>query len=357
MKEREGRSSNGAMPARTLAKGIAFTAGLLGLALLPGPPVALTSATQATLQVQAAQISQQIAVQSAQVRTVALQASAARAQLASDRANLARLGAELSQARSRIADERRLLVRYAVTRFTDAPGSSSVIGTLNTNQNNVIAQTAYESVASGYIVSIITAYSRDQQTISSLIASDARAVAMATQAQQTFAQDLASLQTGVANEQASLASIHGQMAQLVQQQLAQAAARQAAALAARQAAALAARQAAVQSQSQGAPSAAGVSAAVTTGAAGTKWGGTPAPPSPQAFAALRECESGGNYQDNTGNGYYGAYQFSLATWSGLGFSGLPSAASPSTQDQAAQIEQRQSGWSAWPECSLILGLN
>ncbi len=349
MKEREGRSSNGAMPARTLAKGIAFTAGLLGLALLPGPPVALTSATQATLQVQAAQISQQIAVQSAQVRTVALQASAARAQLASDRANLARLGAELSQARSRIADERRLLVRYAVTRFTDAPGSSSVIGTLNTNQNNVIAQTAYESVASGYIVSIITAYSRDQQTISSLIASDARAVAMATQAQQTFAQDLASLQTGVANEQASLASIHGQMAQLVQQQLAQAAARQAAALAA--------RQAAVQSQSQGAPSAAGVSAAVTTGAAGTKWGGTPAPPSPQAFAALRECESGGNYQDNTGNGYYGAYQFSLATWSGLGFSGLPSAASPSTQDQAAQIEQRQSGWSAWPECSLILGLN
>ena len=30
--------------------------------------------------------------------------------------------------------------------------------------------------------------------------------------------------------------------------------------------------------------------------------------------ALRNCESGGDYQKNTGNGYYGAYQFSLSTW-------------------------------------------
>ncbi len=50
--------------------------------------------------------------------------------------------------------------------------------------------------------------------------------------------------------------------------------------------------------------------------------------------ALRQCESGGNYADNTGNGYYGAYQFSLGTWSRLGLSGLPSSAPPSVQDQA-----------------------
>lgn len=49
---------------------------------------------------------------------------------------------------------------------------------------------------------------------------------------------------------------------------------------------------------------------------------------------LRDCESGGNYQDDTGNGYYGAYQFSLGTWDSLGYSGLPSSAAPSTQDQA-----------------------
>lgn len=49
---------------------------------------------------------------------------------------------------------------------------------------------------------------------------------------------------------------------------------------------------------------------------------------------LRACESSGNYQDNTGNGYYGAYQFSLGTWRRLGYSGLPSNAPPYIQDQA-----------------------
>jgi uncharacterized protein YabE (DUF348 family) len=49
---------------------------------------------------------------------------------------------------------------------------------------------------------------------------------------------------------------------------------------------------------------------------------------------LRKCESGGNYGDDTGNGYYGAYQFSLGTWQRLGFTGLPSSAAPSIQDEA-----------------------
>lgn len=34
----------------------------------------------------------------------------------------------------------------------------------------------------------------------------------------------------------------------------------------------------------------------------------------QWLKTLRDCESGGNYQINTGNGYYGAYQFSKPTW-------------------------------------------
>jgi len=49
---------------------------------------------------------------------------------------------------------------------------------------------------------------------------------------------------------------------------------------------------------------------------------------------LRDCESGGNYADDTGNGYYGAYQFSLGTWERLGLSGLPSDSPPSVQDEA-----------------------
>jgi uncharacterized protein YabE (DUF348 family) len=58
---------------------------------------------------------------------------------------------------------------------------------------------------------------------------------------------------------------------------------------------------------------------------------------------LRDCESGGNYQDNTGNGYYGAYQFSMGTWKSLGYSGVPSSAAPSTQDQAIIRNTLRSG--------------
>jgi hypothetical protein len=71
---------------------------------------------------------------------------------------------------------------------------------------------------------------------------------------------------------------------------------------------------------------------------------------------LRMCESNDDYSIDTGNGYYGAYQFSLATWYGLGFSGLPSAASPAVQDQAAQMLEERSGWGQWPACSAELGL-
>lgn len=89
-------------------------------------------------------------------------------------------------------------------------------------------------------------------------------------------------------------------------------------------------------------------APATTPASGAVIGGV--------WAGLRQCESGGNYSDNTGNGYYGAYQFSLATWQGLGYSGLPSSAPPAVQDQAAQKLQARSGWGQWPACSRRLGL-
>src|SRR4051795_320928 len=74
------------------------------------------------------------------------------------------------------------------------------------------------------------------------------------------------------------------------------------------------------------------------------------------WSRLRACESGGNYGTNTGNGYYGAYQFAAGTWHALGYSGLPSNASPATQDEAARRLQARSGWGQWPACSRRLGL-
>lgn len=75
-------------------------------------------------------------------------------------------------------------------------------------------------------------------------------------------------------------------------------------------------------------------------------------PYARIFACLRHYESGNNYAENTGNGYYGAYQFSVATWQSVGGTGLPSLASPATQNHFARVLQRRSGWSQWQTAPL-----
>jgi hypothetical protein len=54
------------------------------------------------------------------------------------------------------------------------------------------------------------------------------------------------------------------------------------------------------------------------------------------LASIRACESSGNYSTNTGNGFYGAYQFTDQTWHAMGGSGHASDASPAEQDARAQ---------------------
>ncbi len=95
-----------------------------------------------------------------------------------------------------------------------------------------------------------------------------------------------------------------------------------------------------------------------TGAAGAKSGAisAPSPPArPAAVAAalggvwacIRDRESGGNYAADTGNGYFGAYQFSEATWRGVGGTGYPDEAPPAIQDAMAQRLQQRAGWRQW----------
>lgn len=74
------------------------------------------------------------------------------------------------------------------------------------------------------------------------------------------------------------------------------------------------------------------------------------------WAQLAQCESGGDPTTNTGNGYYGMYQFSLPTWQAVGGSGLPSDASAAEQTKRAKILQERSGWGQWPHCASKLGL-
>jgi hypothetical protein len=86
--------------------------------------------------------------------------------------------------------------------------------------------------------------------------------------------------------------------------------------------------------------------------------GTPyAAPTALQLQKLRGCESGGNYAINTGNGFYGAYQFNQGTWAGLGLPGLASQGSPALQDAAASALEMERGWEPWPACSASLGLS
>jgi len=80
-----------------------------------------------------------------------------------------------------------------------------------------------------------------------------------------------------------------------------------------------------------------------------------ADPSTADWAALRQCESGGNYRINTGNGYYGAYQFDLSTWRSVGGAGRPDQASAAEQNFRALYLYRMRGWAPWV-CAALVGL-
>ena len=82
----------------------------------------------------------------------------------------------------------------------------------------------------------------------------------------------------------------------------------------------------------------------------------PAVPSGSVWDALAQCEAGGNWAINTGNGYYGGLQFSLGTWQAYGGSGLPSDNSREQQIAIGERVVAASGWGAWPACSSALGL-
>lgn len=71
---------------------------------------------------------------------------------------------------------------------------------------------------------------------------------------------------------------------------------------------------------------------------------------------LAMCESGGRWQVNTGNGYYGGLQFSLRSWRWVGGSGYPHEATPAEQVLRARLLLARQGWGAWPVCSRKLGL-
>ena len=73
--------------------------------------------------------------------------------------------------------------------------------------------------------------------------------------------------------------------------------------------------------------------------------------------SLAQCESGGNWATNTGNGYTGGLQFSDSTWAAYGGTGSAANASRDQQIAVAEKVQASQGWGTWPSCAAQLGLS
>jgi resuscitation-promoting factor RpfA len=93
-----------------------------------------------------------------------------------------------------------------------------------------------------------------------------------------------------------------------------------------------------------------VVAGVAVGAPLAVAGGTASADSGVNWDAVAQCESGGNWHINTGNGYYGGLQFTQSTWRANGGSGSPQNASRSEQIRVAENVLKTQGIGAWPVC-------
>ncbi len=334
---------------------LAAAAVLAGATALPmlasqSAGAAPTSSQGQTLAGQAASLDEALVSTSAQlhdlaVRTAAASAAVARADrlLAVDRAALARMAGRLAATRAALRAE-------ALAQYMGHSSSSSTVALLSSGTSTQAeARQEYVSLSNGGMATAIDSYrsaraalARRQAHLHDQVLADQNAFASLVRQRQ-------SLNQAVHHEQQLLAQVQARQAALAAQEAQAAAARQAAMAAAQAAqAARAARAARAAQAAQGAPLAVSVA---------TLGGSSSSASFAEDLARLRQCESGDDYQANTGNGYYGAYQFALSTWESLGFSGLPSAAPPATQTQAATELQHEAGWGQWPVCAALLGLD
>ena len=105
------------------------------------------------------------------------------------------------------------------------------------------------------------------------------------------------------------------------------------------------------------PEVAETTAAQTT--QGSSAAAAPAVAGGSVWDSLAQCESGGNWSINTGNGYQGGLQFSPSTWAAYGGTAYAPTANQATREQQiaiAEKTQASQGWGAWPACTAKLGI-
>src|SRR4051794_38353909 len=88
--------------------------------------------------------------------------------------------------------------------------------------------------------------------------------------------------------------------------------------------------------------------------------GTAEAASGSTWDRIAQCESGGNWSINTGNGFSGGLQFTSSTWRAYGGTAYASSAYKAGRSAQIPVAERVlagQGWGAWPACSAKLGLH
>ncbi|OZC55212.1 resuscitation-promoting factor [Rhodococcus sp. 06-621-2] len=96
------------------------------------------------------------------------------------------------------------------------------------------------------------------------------------------------------------------------------------------------------------------------GTAGIAFTGTANAAPDSDWDRLAQCEAGGNWGINTGNGFQGGLQFSPSTWNSHGGQQYAATANQASREEQIAVAEKvlaSQGWGAWPSCSSSLGLS
>jgi hypothetical protein len=96
------------------------------------------------------------------------------------------------------------------------------------------------------------------------------------------------------------------------------------------------------------------------GVAGAAFAGTANAAPDSDWDRRAQCESGGNWGINTGNGFQGGLQFSPSTWNAHGGTQYAATANQASREEQIVVAEKvldSQGWGAWPSCSSSLGLS
>jgi hypothetical protein len=343
-----------AVPARLVA-GLAAAVWLVAVPAVPavataapGAPTGeqLTAAEQASADA-AAQVGQllvemgtaQSAADDATARAAQARADYAREQqaLAQAQTDAAAADAAAQQAQTEFSSARGALARFARDSYMAGSTSSLLTGLLTAGSPaQLIERAALLAAAGDHRSTVLTVVTAAQQNAAELQLAAQTAVAAADRSRQSAATALTAAESAQADAVHQVADLHSRQ-DAMQAQLDQA------------------RAAVVALQNQRAAAPVPVAPPVRTPSGPP----APAPPPPAPVAgghdwdAVAQCESGGNWSINTGNGYYGGLQFSSSTWLAFGGGAYAARADLAAKSQQIAIAEKvlaAQGKGAWPVC-------